>query len=207
MRLSPPVVGIDVGGPSKGYHAVALCGREVKKVQSADPKEIADWCDRMNARAIGVDAPCCWSTTGRARPAERALMKKGIWCFSTPKRETALEHPKRNFAWMISGEALYQSLTARRPLYKGNRSERAAVFETFPHAIVCALSGACIPAKNKSRVRRKLLERLGVDTTSLTNIDWIDAGLCALTAREFVNNEFVEHGDVETGFIVVPENR
>ena len=67
------VVGIDVGGPRKGFHAVALRdGVYLDKFASPDPLALAAWCIQVGARAVAIDAPCRWSRTGRARPAERA---------------------------------------------------------------------------------------------------------------------------------------
>ena len=46
------VVGIDVGGHRKGFHAVALRGCEViDRLASPDPRAIADWC------RAGADVP------------------------------------------------------------------------------------------------------------------------------------------------------
>jgi len=84
------VVGIDVGGPKKGFHAVALNeGRYREKFATPDAASMAEWCRCIGARAVGVDAPCCWSLTGRMRPAERALAAEGIHCFATPSRAVA----------------------------------------------------------------------------------------------------------------------
>jgi predicted nuclease with RNAse H fold len=87
--MSSPIIvaGIDVGGRAKGFHAVALrAGAYLDRIASC---EVAGWCRQINARIIGIDAPCRWSATGRARTAERELMTERIWCFSTPSREAA----------------------------------------------------------------------------------------------------------------------
>jgi very-short-patch-repair endonuclease len=77
---SPIVVGIDVGGPSKGFHAVALVGgRFHDAFASKDVEELAHWSVRtMKATVIAIDAPCAWSKDGRCRPAERRMMEQGI---------------------------------------------------------------------------------------------------------------------------------
>ena len=84
---SPPstVVGIDVGGALKGFHAVALRdGAYAGQLASHDVQELANWClVTMCASVIAIDAPCRWSTTGRARLCERQLMQQGICCFKT----------------------------------------------------------------------------------------------------------------------------
>lgn len=201
------VAGIDVGSVKKGFHAVALQdGRYLEQFCSHDAKAVAAWCREIGATAIGVDAPCRWSVTGRARPAERELMKQRIWCFSTPTREAALAHPKRQFGWMLNGEQLYQELEKSHRLFDGSPcpSNEPFCFETFPHAIACALAGEILSAKRKATNRRALLLQAGVDIVTMKNIDTVDAALCALTAHRLLANQCVFYGEPETGFIVAP---
>jgi hypothetical protein len=48
-------VGIDVGGPRKGFHAVALGDRGVSAVLSSDsPAHVAGWCRAQGASAIAL---------------------------------------------------------------------------------------------------------------------------------------------------------
>lgn len=58
----------------------------------------------MQAKDIGIDAPYRWSANGRARPAERQLISEGIWCFSSPTRQMAIDHPRNHFGWMLNSE-------------------------------------------------------------------------------------------------------
>lgn len=209
MIMAQPivVVGIDVGGPKKGFHAVALRdGNYLDKFAALEASGIAAWCRQVGARFIGVDAPCRWSQAGRARPVERELMKEKIWCFSTPTREKAIAHPKKNFHWMLAGEALYDALQATHPILARNEAPMngAICFETFPQAIACALAGKIVSAKNKATTRRALLQQSGLSIEALTNIDMVDAALCALTAHHLARGSFRTYGEVGSGFIVVP---
>ncbi len=77
-------------------------------------------------------------------------------------------------------------------------------FETFPQAVTCALAGEIVPARKKSVKRRELLRNAGIDTSDLTNIDSVNAALCALTARYFLSGNVKTYGDDAEGFIVVP---
>ena len=77
-------------------------------------------------------------------------------------------------------------------------------FETFPQAVACALAGEIVSAKYKSKVRRKLLSGIGIDTTSLPNIDFVDAALCAVAANYLLSGNVNAYGDMAEGFIVVP---
>jgi predicted nuclease with RNAse H fold len=208
-RCSPPIVaGIDVGSPRKGFHVVGLNGPTVSKFSSADPIAAVAWCVEFGATVVAVDSPIAWSATGRARPAERALMKSGIWCFSTPTQQIAHTHSKNYFGWMLHGAALYKALREHFEIYSGtNGRQRPICFETFPHAATCALAGRVVRARDKSTLRRQLLEDADVCCDSLTNIDYVDAALCALTARRFAQGIFAEHGDPIEGFIVLPAGR
>lgn len=198
------VVGIDVGGPKKGFHAVALNeGRYWEEFATPDAASMVEWCRQIGARAVGVDAPCRWSLTGRARPAERALAAEGIHCFATPSRVAA---ENRDFyRWMINGAELFRLLEAHYPLFDGGNATSGPVcFETFPQAVACALAGKVVSAKRKSVVRRELLREAGIDTAPLTSIDTVDAALCALAAHSLLAGSYKTYGYATEGLIVVP---
>lgn len=204
------VAGIDVGGPRKGFHAVALDDRAVKaKMTSTSAVEVAEWCRAQGARVVAVDAPCEWRSADRPRAAESALMREGIHCFFTPTAREARSHPTNYFGWMLAGFELYDALRRSYPLLQSAElpRNRAVCFEAFPQAIACRLSGCVVSAKDKKAVRRRLLEEAGLDTTRLANIDEIDAGVCALMARLALAGGAEMLGGPEDGFIVVPRRR
>lgn len=90
-QLTQIVVGIDVGGEAKGFHAVALRGNDfIDRTASTNPAVIVGWCLHHRAAVVAVDAPCGWSQsrTGLSREAERILGKQGIYCFATPYTRT-----------------------------------------------------------------------------------------------------------------------
>jgi predicted nuclease with RNAse H fold len=200
------VAGVDVGGPKKGFHAVALRGTLVlDKVSSLDPATIANWCRKHQAKNIAIDAPCGLSRDGRSRVAERQLMAKKVWCFSTPTRAAAISHPKNQFGWMLAGAALYAAISSTHKLFDGNwDSKHPYSVETFPHAVACALSGGLVSEKNKGAIRRKLLRSLGIDDSRLPNIDFVDATLCAIVAGRLLVNDIEVLGSSIDGLIVVP---
>jgi len=57
----------------------------------------------------------------------------------------------------------------------------------------------------KAQTRRRTLREQGYDDTSLRNIDYVDAALCALTAEKFLRGKTISFGDQAEGFIVVPK--
>ena len=85
------VIGIDVGGSRKGFHAVALsAGDYAGQLATTEVQELAHWCRvEVGAQLIAIDAPCRWSADGRARPCERELNAAGIRC-SPPCRRRAI---------------------------------------------------------------------------------------------------------------------
>jgi predicted nuclease with RNAse H fold len=206
MTSAEIVAGIDVGGPRKGFHGVALIGGNyLGKFASQDAATMADWCrNTVSATAVGIDAPCRWSATGRMRPAERELARELVSCFATPSREAAQTNPFYN--WMRNGAALFAEIEKYYPLLGAQapaHGERVC-FETFPQAIACALAGERVSARQKGTIRRELLAQAGVATAALTNIDTVDAALCALAAHYFLLNRYRRFGDAATGFIVAP---
>lgn len=202
------MVGIDVGGARKGFHAVALIGGAYAgQLATADVQELAHWCRSLvGARVIAIDAPCRWSTDGRARSCERELMQKGIWCFSSPTHQKAhTPHGTGYFDWMLQGEKLYQALEASYPLVCRLPINGNACFETFPHAITWHLRGGKAKAAQKRTQRRELLQQMGIDLAPLTSIDLIDAALCALTAHHAASGgDCLIFGEPESGLIIVP---
>jgi predicted nuclease with RNAse H fold len=200
------VAGIDVGGPRKGFHAVALRGGAyLDKLADTDARRIAGWCRERGARIIGVDAPCCWSANGRTRPAERSLAAEGIHCFATPSAGVAAA--KAFYRWMFNGAELFSHIEQSHPLYAGGAvpDRETACFETFPQAVACALAGRIVQAGRKRTIRRELLREAGVETGPLTNIDTVDAALCALAAHRLAIGRVKLYGDPGSGLIVIPE--
>jgi predicted nuclease with RNAse H fold len=207
---NPTVVGIDVGGAHKGFHAVALRDRRfVDQITATDPTVIVAWCREHSAIVVAVDAPCEWSQAGLSRLTERelALLGKKINCFATPTRKNAENHTKGFYDWVFNGKRLYTHLRKNYPLFKGDPEKKPTCIETFPHAIVCAMAGRVIPAKPKAKVRRTALQDRGYDDRSLPNIDFVDAALCAVAANEFRMGNHQLFGNPQEGFIVVPTCR
>jgi predicted nuclease with RNAse H fold len=214
-RLGNPhgitAVGIDVGGERKGFHAVAITGGDYSShIATTNVKKLSHWCrETVRAQVIAVDAPCRWSNDGHSRPAERELMQKGIWCFSTPTRAKASGHRTNYFGWMLRGEELFRALDEDFPICRNlPAAGRTCSFETFPHAITWHLRGGNADASQKRTQRRALLAQAEIDLNELTNIDLVDAALCALAAyRAATGRECMIFGEPNTGLIIVPASQ
>ncbi len=201
------VVGIDVGGVGKGFHAVALRDGVFKTRHSTQSAEIVAWCVDQEAKIIAVDAPSGWSQSGPSREAEKNLRIAGekIHCFSTPTKDRVHAHTKGFYDWVFNGKKLYQELISHSyPLFDGENRPGPLCFETFPHAIVCAIEGRVVKAKPKTLTRRAVLRKLDYDDSCLPNIDFVDAALCAIAAEKFRHGRVTRFGRQDEGFIVIP---
>lgn len=207
-RESPvTVAGIDIGGNRKGCHLVILRGLEViSSINSRDVEYLVGQCKEFGPEAIGIDSPCLWGKPDGARLAERILAQRRIFSFATPTRERAEANRSGFYGWMFNGERVYQSLAGTHPLLTESRYTKGQVtFETFPHAITCAMLGVGVASAKQKRVqRRQLLEDVGIDTRPLKSIDAIDAALCAMTAGCLLQGQTEAYGDAEGGYIFVP---
>jgi predicted nuclease with RNAse H fold len=202
---APVVVGVDVGGLGKGFHAVALNKGVFNPQHFKNALEAYEWILEVKATVVAIDAPCRWAVSGKSRLAERELAIKGktVQCFKTPPRTTAVGNPF--YDWVFNGETLYELLSTSHDLFDGSGHSGNIVLETFPHAVACALAGSVIPANPKGFVRRRSLREQGFDVGSLANIDFVDAALCALTALQFHLGRTTAFGDSREGFIAVPQ--
>lgn len=206
---TPVCAGVDVGGPRKGFHVVALQRHRIVATFAAqDPAAVAAWIRSMAAQVVAIDAPARWSLTGRARPAERALNRLGYRCFATPTEAVARAHPRGWYDWMLAGADLYAALAPTHPLYPTRGPSGAAAVETFPHAVAHALARRRPAAGTpKEAFRRRVLRTAGIEPRSLGSIDLVDAALAALAAQALARSAAVTVGDDAEGHIAIPTPR
>lgn len=206
-RPVPAVAGVDVGGDKKLCDLVILRGATVvcREARIA-PEAVPALCVAHDVVAVGVDAPSVWWTGPGRRAAEQALARERISCFPTPSREQAVTSTSGFFDWMFIGERVYRALADTYPLLTGaHYAGGRASFETYPYAITCAMLGKAVAsAKLKRTQRLQLLERLGIDVSTLRSVDARDATLCALTAQYVIDGNAHAYGDTEGGYIRVP---
>ena len=204
MASQKITIGIDVGGIKKGFHAVAnRDGLYLAKFHSIHPDEVASWVLSHNPSAVAIDAPSMFSLNSGSRKAERELVSNGLRCFYTPTR--ALAAKSRFYDWVFNGELLYQKLGL--PIFMGEQSQETCAIETFPHAVQMSLwAEDPNPIGNKRSVRESTLAlKANYDTSQLSNIDFIDAALCAVSADYFAHHQFTAYGCKTEGYIVLPK--
>ena len=200
--------GIDVGGKKKGFHLVGLS--EYGSLQSRHvltPEDAALAVKSWGVHVVAVDAPMSWAAVGRSRVSEQKLEFFGIHCFKTPCESVARDRPF--YDWVRNGLALYDVLGQheyRRPkeLPKADKGSLRMI-ETFPHAVARRLSVSESTGRSKVRFRRQVLREYGIDESQLRNIDFVDAALCALLARIYLEqgeSATESPGDIEEGMFI-----
>jgi len=164
--------------------------------------------ERLIAELLGDDyivltqRPNYRSEAGWRNEAERPGYNPGQQTSLSPA--LTLAGKKRFYDWVFNGEKLYQQLRSHYPLFDGEQRKGRVCFETFPHAVVCALAGRVIRARPKASIRRNALRNRGYDCGPLPNIDFVDAALCAVAAEAFRHGRIKRFGGRSEGFIVVP---
>lgn len=189
-------VGVDIAA-RRGCDVVALgpalVAEPLGRVRTGP--ELRSLLARVDPAVVAIDAPPGWAAN-RPRACERALARRGISVFTTPNAERGTGNPF--YDWMRTGFAMFAAARGYPTL------------ETFPHATAIALHGAFPegsllqrPARKRDW-RRAALAAVGVDTAALRTIDEIDAALCAITGRWYLDGRTEDLGDPSEGVITVP---
>ena len=160
---------------------------------------------RRGCDVVMLDAALVAHPVGRVHTADelRALLER------LAPAVVAIDAPP---GWASPGRArACERALAAHTLAEINRVAAAhPTLETFPHAVAIALRGGPPehgllkhPAAKKAW-RRAALDAAGVDHSALRTIDEIDAALCAITGRRFLEGRTVELGDPAEGVLTVP---
>ncbi|MCG8571531.1 MAG: DUF429 domain-containing protein [Spirochaetes bacterium] len=167
------VVGIDVGGHKKGYHAAFYHLEEKKLLSLIHIKTVAEIIRQidetsrnfqLNCSAIGIDSPAqSFLISNQNRQAEKELVTAGYRIIWTPKNQT------KTYNWMEQGAALWKQLKQKYP--------HTSIIETFPTAIQNNL------VETTAALPLNILH--GKDKRKFTQ-DYIDAFLCALACEQFL---------------------
>jgi predicted nuclease with RNAse H fold len=198
-------VGVDVSA-ARGLDVVALDARGHVvgggPWRRQGPDGLAGLLDRLAPAVVAIDSPPAWGTTGRCRPAERAVRRLGMGIFATPSDPAVFDHPF--YGWMVAGFAAFDAArSAGYQRYRGEGPIAGRALEVYPHATALRLGGE--PTLGPKRVwRRRVLETMGVDCASLRSVDALDAALAALTGLLALAGRVEVLGDVTDGVIVIP---
>lgn len=168
------VCGIDVGGEKKGFH-LCILGKDTVELfaHARQPQELISLLEihlahrNRKLKCIAVDGPArSFRARNSIRESEAELARRGYRVLYTPAKRPNSQH------WMINSETIHRSMAMHFP--------DSILLETYPSAISDRLFGleASLPlALFQERRKRKFYG------------DYIDAYLCALTARKYLENE------------------
>ncbi len=206
LVLDPSVVavGVDVS-VARGLDVVVLdgtCAVVGDPLRRQDPADLGLLLGELAPTVVAIDAPPGPGTSGRCRPAERAVRRLGMGIFATPSDRAVFDHPF--YRWMVAGFAAYAAAAAAGyPTYRGEGAVAGRALEVYPHATAIRLGGD--PTLGSKQVwRRAVLDAMGVDSTRLRSVDAIDAALAALTGLLAVAGSCDALGDEIDGVIVIP---
>jgi predicted nuclease with RNAse H fold len=193
------VVGIDVGGKKKGFHACAIDGREIVAgpTQLTDVDTAVAWVRKFTPTTVALDSPFEPAPEGtRSREDEKTLNRAVCRIRWTPD-QAGLEG-KPYFAWILHGLELYEALRTAIP-----GAER---IEVFPTAAWTEWIG---PRKKKRRAAWTTagMETLGNSALDLDDLDSKtgkstlnqddrDAIAAALVARQYEAGETTAYGKI-----------
>ena len=176
-------LGVDVGGPRKGFDVALIDDSAVLVLARLARAEVVDLAASARPAVIGIDSPRTCAQPGEAsRADERALARAVCGIRWTPDR---LDGPY--YEWVVEGLRLYEALAGHE------------VVEVFPTASWTRWLG---PRGSQSRAAwsRRGVRSLGLSgVPARTNQDQRDALAAAVTARLW------SRGACESfGAIVVP---
>ena len=111
-------LGVDVGGPRKGFDVALIDDEAVRVLARLDRDGVVALAEAQRPAVIGIDSPCSVAPPGaRSRADERALAGTVCGIRWTPDR---LDGPY--YSWVVEGLRLYEALAAH------------TVIEVFPTA-------------------------------------------------------------------------
>lgn len=179
------IVGLDLAGVEK--NKTGFCFLENSKVETCvlyKDKEIIEKIKEIKPEIIAIDAPLSLPKKGLMRKIEKELRKKGI----------------RIFPPLLPS---MKKLTERGIKIKNIlRRNNFRVIETYPGAVKDILR---IPRKNKEKLI-KVLKKFKINIRKTITEHELDAVVCALIGRLFLENKAIAFGDKE-GKIILPKKR
>ena len=174
-------LGVDVGGPRKGFDVALIDDREVLELRSRlGTSDVVALVEAARPDVVGIDSPCACAPDGEtSRAGERALARAVCGIRWTPDR--ARVRASAYYGWVVHGLELHAAVdgievfpTASWTRWLGPRGARAR--SDWTRAGLPALGLAGIPAR--------------------TNQDQRDALAAAVTARQHARGETEAFGAI-----------
>jgi predicted nuclease with RNAse H fold len=192
MTTDHTVMGVDVGGPRKGFDVAVLDDREVAAfMRGLDCDAVVELVRTHKPALVAVDSPRSCAPEGQStRECERELNTSICGIRWTPDKKRVSADPY--FAWIVEGLALYAALAAAD----------LPVIEVFPTASWTRWHGPRGPVARAAWTRDGLARFCLTGVPERTNQDQRDAIAAAMTAQQHTRGLTQEIGE-----IVVPAGR
>ena len=190
----PVWLGVDVGGPRKGFDAALVDETSLLVLRGRlDRDAVLGLVDDARPALVAVDGPRECAPAGElSRADERALARAVCGIRFTPDRAVVRTGAGGYYGWVVEGLCLYEAL----------RDREIAAIEVFPTASWTRWHGRR-GALRRSAWSTEALRSLGVcGLPAHTNQDQRDAIAAAVTAREHTLGATEAFGE-----IVVPRAR
>jgi len=173
-------LGVDVGGPRKGFDVALIDDDAVRVLARLDRDGVVALAAAERPAVIGIDSPCSVAPAGAtSRADERALARAVCGIRWTPDR---LDGPY--YSWVVEGLRLYGALAGH------------GTIEVFPTASWTRWLG---PRGSESRAAwtRRGVAALGLGgVPERTNQDQRDAIAAAVTARAYSRGQTDAFGEI-----------
>jgi predicted nuclease with RNAse H fold len=176
-------LGVDVGGPRKGFDVALIDDRRVLELRSGlRTGDVVDLVAAVRPLVVGIDGPCSYAPDGEtSRAGERALARAVCGIRWTPDRERV--GAGGYYGWVVEGLRLYAALDG-------------AAIEVFPTASWTRWVGAR-GTRSRADWSRAGLTALGLaGVPARTNQDQRDAIAAAVTVRAHSRGETEAFGDI-----------
>jgi predicted nuclease with RNAse H fold len=189
--VTETVVGIDVGGRRKGFHACAMRGEEIVAgpEQLADVASAVEWVTALAPATVALDSPKTCAPDGESsRADERELARAVCGIRWTPERSRLAGNSY--YEWVEHGLELYDALAAAGL----DRERLIEVFSTAAWTIWAGLR-AGRPRGEWSANALADLDLDGLPSRHLTQDDR-DAVAAALVARLHTEGRTKAYGEI-----------
>jgi predicted nuclease with RNAse H fold len=195
-------VGIDIGGPNKGFHmaAVDAAGLVAGPERVIAVEDVVSLVGQLEPAVVALDSPRSYALPGATRRASERLFADRKICGIrwTPNEErvvAAQQAGSSYYEWIVNGARLYEALDAAAGSWE--------VIECFPTASWSVWAGP--RSGRRAAWTRRGLEALAISNlpTRRLNQDDRDAIAAALTARLYAEGGTETFGNE----LVVPTRR
>jgi predicted nuclease with RNAse H fold len=180
-------LGVDVGGPRKGFDVALVDSvRVISLAGGLDAAAVCSLVDASRPALVGIDSPCRCAPDGETSRKDERLLARAVCGIRWTPDAARVHGGGSYYSWIVEGLRLY-ALLAERGVH---------AVEVFPTASWTRWHGAR-DGRPRSDWTREALSALGLDgVPGRTNQDQRDAIAAAVTARQHTAGATERFGDI-----------